>query len=309
MSLLLGSEFIARLPDPEPSPEDRYAALAASIRDALERVQQAIGALPAPQVHVAEPDLTAIVTAVNGLKPSVEPTELAAAIRDALHVPTPEPDPNQSLLSETLSNLAEKLGLLEFRMKGIGVATAPLTLPDNPNRQLGQVSISGTPTVSSDVSDRAARLLGHVTVDNASLTTDVTDRVARLLGHVQVDNFPATQPVSGTVTANIGTGNLAGITGTVTTKQSSSTGTETNVASSATSVTVLASNASRLGATVYNDSTQILYLLLGSGTASNSNYTLQMAAGSYYEVPFGYTGQLTGIWASANGNARVTELT
>jgi hypothetical protein len=54
-----------------------------------------------------------------------------------------------------------------------------------------------------DPSDRAARLLGHVTVDNASIpvtdnggsltvdgsvTADVSDRTARLLGHVTVDN-------------------------------------------------------------------------------------------------------------------------
>ena len=31
----------------------------------------------------------------------------------------------------------------------------------------------------------------------------------------------------------------------------------------------------------------------------------------YYEVPFGYTGQLTGIWATdpGDGAARVTEIT
>lgn len=89
----------------------------------------------------------------------------------------------------------------------------------------------------------------------------------------------------------------------------SSSAVQTSVASSGSSVTILASNGSRLGATVYNDSTQILYLLLGTGPASTSVYTLQIGAGGYYEVPFNFTGQLTGIWASANGNARVTELT
>jgi hypothetical protein len=34
-----------------------------------------------------------------------------------------------------------------------------------------------------------------------------------------------------------------------------------------------------------------------------------MVADAYYEVPFGYTGRIDGIWASANGNARVTEMT
>src|SRR3954468_6215335 len=35
---------------------------------------------------------------------------------------------------------------------------------------------------------------------------DISDRTARLLGHVQVDNFPVSQTVAGTVTANAGTG-------------------------------------------------------------------------------------------------------
>jgi hypothetical protein len=89
----------------------------------------------------------------------------------------------------------------------------------------------------------------------------------------------------------------------------SATGTASTVASSATSVTILAANANRLGASVFNDSTQVLYLLLGSATASATVYSVQLLPGAYYEVPANYTGQLTGIWAAANGNARVTELT
>ena len=89
----------------------------------------------------------------------------------------------------------------------------------------------------------------------------------------------------------------------------SATATPTNVASSASSVTILVANTARVGAAVYNDSTQILYLLLGTSAASTTNYTVQMGTLSYYEVPFGYVGRINGIWASANGNARVTELT
>lgn len=83
----------------------------------------------------------------------------------------------------------------------------------------------------------------------------------------------------------------------------------TNVASSATSVTVLASNVNRKQATVYNDSTQILYLKFGT-TASVTSYTVQLSANAYYELPgiTCYTGGIDGIWASANGNARVTEI-
>lgn len=86
-----------------------------------------------------------------------------------------------------------------------------------------------------------------------------------------------------------------------------STGTSTNVASSATNVTLLAANTSRFGATVFNDSTSVLYLKLGA-TASATSYTVKMDAGDYYESPHGYTGIIDGIWSSANGYARITEV-
>lgn len=100
----------------------------------------------------------------------------------------------------------------------------------------------------------------------------------------------------------------------VETGQVAGTGATTTVASSGTPVTLLAANAARLGATVTNDSTAILYVLLGAGTASTSVYTVEMAGTgggtpSYYEVPFGFTGIITGIWASATGNARMTQIT
>jgi hypothetical protein len=88
----------------------------------------------------------------------------------------------------------------------------------------------------------------------------------------------------------------------------SPTATLSNVASSATNVTVLASNTARLGATIYNDSTAVVYLKFGA-TASTTSFTVKVAAGGYYELPFGYSGIVDGIWASANGSARVTELT
>lgn len=88
--------------------------------------------------------------------------------------------------------------------------------------------------------------------------------------------------------------------------QKAPTATLSNVSGSATSVTVLASNTGRLGATVVNDSTAVLYLNFG-GTASTTSYTYKMNPAAVVEVPFGYTGILTGLWASATGAARVTE--
>lgn len=103
------------------------------------------------------------------------------------------------------------------------------------------------------------------------------------------------------------------VTGTVTTKETrSTTNTTATVASSATVVTLIASNANRLGGTIYNDSSAILYVKLGA-TASTSDFTVALSPltssiGGYFEVPFAYTGIITGIWASATGNARVGEI-
>lgn len=110
----------------------------------------------------------------------------------------------------------------------------------------------------------------------------------------KVDGSAVTQPIS--------------IAATVVTKETrASTPTQASVAASASSVTILAANANRLGATVYNDSTVNLFLKLGA-TASATSFTVKIAAAGYYEVPFNYTGIIDGIWDSATGSARITEL-
>lgn len=82
----------------------------------------------------------------------------------------------------------------------------------------------------------------------------------------------------------------------------------TAIASSISAVTLLAANTARKGASIYNDSTQALYVLRGTGTASVTNYSLQVAPGGYYELPaVAPCDVLKGVWPVANGYARVTE--
>lgn len=128
----------------------------------------------------------------------------------------------------------------------------------------------------------------------------------------KVDNSAVTQPanvsqVAGTTTS-VGSGTSDNGTQRVI-NAGSATSTKSNVASSGSSVTVLASNTARKGAVFYNDSTQICYLDLSGGTASSTSYSVQMPANSYFELPPStiYNGAVTGIWVSANGNMRVTE--
>jgi hypothetical protein len=78
----------------------------------------------------------------------------------------------------------------------------------------------------------------------------------------------------------------------------------TSVASSATSVTLLALNTNRKWASFRNDSTSVAYIAK-SGTASTSSvYRLEPQGYKYFDD---YTGIVTGIWASVNGNMRIEE--
>ena len=79
-----------------------------------------------------------------------------------------------------------------------------------------------------------------------------------------------------------------------------------NVASSGSNVTIFSATGLAKGRAVFNDSTQVLYLKFGA-TASLTSYTVQIAAGGYFEFPAPvYTGEVDGIWSAANGFARLT---
>lgn len=86
----------------------------------------------------------------------------------------------------------------------------------------------------------------------------------------------------------------------------STSATATTVASSTTAVPLLAANENRKGATFWNASTAILKIDFGA-TSTGTVYAVEVGAGDYYELPFNYTGTISGIWAAANGNCLVRE--
>lgn len=104
---------------------------------------------------------------------------------------------------------------------------------------------------------------------------------------------PAVQAVSGTVNTTPATTASAAVS---------------NVTSSATSVQLLAVNSNRHFVSVYNESTAILYIKFGT-TASATSYTVPVGPNGFWEAPGAvYTGEIDGIWTSANGFARITEI-
>lgn len=92
---------------------------------------------------------------------------------------------------------------------------------------------------------------------------------------------------------------------------SSTVGTQTTVparvATSTTVATLAAASASRKMVHIFNESAVVMYVKYGAA-ASATDYTLQIAAGGYYETPSGnpYSGLITGTLASATGFAQVT---
>lgn len=81
-----------------------------------------------------------------------------------------------------------------------------------------------------------------------------------------------------------------------------------SVNSGTTSVTLLAANTTRNGATIVNTDTGTLYVDLTGGTASATRYSYALAQNGWLEVPFGMAGAITGVWsADGPGAALVTE--
>ena len=83
-----------------------------------------------------------------------------------------------------------------------------------------------------------------------------------------------------------------------------------SVTSAATNTVLLASNASRRQAVLYNDCDKAVYVKLGA-TASSTSFSYRLQPNQTLELPTPvYTGAIDGIWdSSPTGSMRVTEIT
>lgn len=124
----------------------------------------------------------------------------------------------------------------------------------------------------------------------------MTALVKALLSYV--DGSGNIQPLASDSSGNFNISNV----------ESSSTSALTNVSGSASTGTLLAANTSRKKAVIVNDSSATLYVLYGAGTASATNYTVRLYPNDTL-IEENFNGILVGIWSSATGTARVTEMT
>ncbi len=177
----------------------------------------------------------------------------------------------------------------------------------------------------------------------ATVLYDSSDvEVGTLANPLRIDPTGGTiQPVSGTVTANQGTpaavanawptlvtdgvdtaevvnaapgagafGLVVRVAGTIAVALAQPTvGTTTSVALSVVVATVLAANASRLGAILFNDGAAAAFVRLAAG-ATTALFTVRMANNATYELQTPvYTGQITAITAAGTATMLATELT
>lgn len=171
----------------------------------------------------------------------------------------------------------EVIGHAKFRLSALAAVTGTATVALRAAANTSQVSVAGVSTAANQ------------TTGNASLTSIDTKLPASLGAKAPSASLSVTQAFAATST-------LA------------------NVASSATSVSLLNANNNRKTAIIINDSTSDLYVTLNASAASTTNYSLFLAAKVGNTPSFlaingdDYSGEIRGIWSSANGFARITEV-
>ena len=173
-----------------------------------------------------------------------------------------------------------------------GTVTIGSALPAGTNR-IGVVTIGGgTVTIGAGTAQ-----IGSVTA-SISGTVPVSISSVTIGNSVTIGSLPA---ISGTVTANAGTGTFV-----ISDKGTTGEGTVTSFTSTSSAV-LKASNSNRKLLTIFNEGSGTIFILLGSGTASTTNYSLRLLSGDYYELEK-YTGEVNAIFGSA-GTAKITEIT
>mgnify|MGYP000399455837 CR=1 FL=1 len=122
--------------------------------------------------------------------------------------------------------------------------------------------------------------------------------------------FSGSDPGVLTVQFASGAFNLGAISGSFSTPQPN-TGDLQAIPNSTSAVIIASGNLTRMGLTIFNESTGTLYLRCGTGAATNM-FTVKLSAQDFWELqPPTYTGVVTGLWNVSDpaGNALVTEFT
>ena len=231
----------------------------------------------------------------------------------------------QTVGNTSLSNLDAKTTACNT-----GAVTISTALPAG-NNNIGDIDVATLPnvTLASQVNPFSSAI--PVSDNGGSITVDGTVTIGTALpagtnniGDVDVLTLPSVtlasqvNPFSSAIPVSDNGGSIT-VDGTVAATQSGtwsvatatySSSAVSSVTSAATNTVLLASNASRRQAVLYNDCDKAVYVKLGA-TASSTSFTYRLQPNQTLELPTPvYTGAIDGIWdSSPTGSMRVTEIT
>lgn len=204
----------------------------------------------------------------------------------------------------------------------IGVAQGSTTAGELGPLSQGAVTSSAPSYTTAQTSPLSLTTVGNLRVDGSSVTQPISAAALPLpagaatsalqtTGNTSlssiVSQLPATlgQKTSANSLAVVISSDQSPIS---VTSSLSTTGTITSVNNALTSGVLLASNASRRGFILYNDSLAIVFIAF-SATASTTAFSVKIQPGAEYEPGIDYTGVISSIASAAVGAMRVTEFT
>lgn len=170
----------------------------------------------------------------------------------------------------------------------------------------GSITVDGTVAATQSGTWNITNITGTVSLPTGAATEST---LSTLNGKVTVCNTGAVT-ISTALPAgtnNIGDVDVASLPPVVATTYSTSS--VTSVVSAAVSTSILASNANRRMAILFNDCDKAVYVKLGA-TASTTSFSYKLSPAQTLELPIPlYTGTIDAIWdATPTGSMRVTEI-
>jgi hypothetical protein len=191
--------------------------------------------------------------------------------------------------------------LTDTQLRATAVPVSLASVPSHPVTNAGTFAVqvsSALPAGTNNIGDVDVLTLPAVTIAASQTLATVTT----------VSTVTSLSQLAGQA-INLGAGTSASGTQRII-EASAATGTQTNPSLSTTSATVLAANVLRRGATIFNNSTSILFIRLSATAASSTTFTAKLNPEDYYEVPGNYNGAITGILNTGTTTAvQVTEIT
>jgi hypothetical protein len=199
---------------------------------------------------------------------------------------------NQATGNTSLASIVTNTANIPAKGQATMANSTPVVLASNQST----VPISGTITANAGTN-----------LNTSTLALESGGNLATLAGGITSSKYQSNNAQVAGTTTSVNAGNRdAGTQRFI--EAGNGTSTVTQVGSANTDTSLLAANANKKGTLFFNDSTATLYLLYGTGTASTTNYSVQVPPKAYFEDPLHYTGGFHGIWSAANGFVYCTEV-